>query len=260
MHNKRMIHDLIRMAELHSDDLVVEIGAGTGLLTIPMAEKAGKVLAVEKDPFLIQKMQKKIRKGCNIRVIQQDFLRINLPKRPFCVVANIPYSITTPILKKLLDRPSTPVQKAVLVMEKGAAKRFTANPVRNPHILKWRIWFDIQMGRTIPPHCFSPPPRIDSAVLLVRKKEQPGIPPCHHARLMALAATGLKNPGLPLSRVFKGIFTSSQITRLARDLDIDRDMPVQFLNEQQWEHLFRIMMKYVPPFRWPKVKNRMHGN
>lgn len=252
MHNKRLVKDLVNLAEIKPQELVIEIGAGTGALTLPLAEKAGKVLAVENDPILAQKLQSKIAERPNVKLIQKDFLQVNLPRSPFCVVANIPYSITTPILGKLLDQPAVPLQRAVFVVEKGAAKRFTTSPVTNPRILKWRMWFHMEMGRTISPRHFSPPPRVDSAVLTVWRKRNFAVSLHHHARFKALAAHSLKYPQLPVDEALKDVFTPPQMKRLAHNLKIDRNAPICSLTEIQWGVVFNTMIQYVKPYRWPK--------
>ncbi|MFD1394536.1 23S ribosomal RNA methyltransferase Erm [Kroppenstedtia eburnea] len=252
MHNKGLIKELVKISEVNRQDLVLEIGAGTGNLTMPLAEKSKKVLAVENDPVFAERLQRKIESVSNIEVIQQDFLQMNLPRVPFSVVANIPYSITTPILGKLFDRPTVPIRRAVLVMEKGAAKRFTADPITNPRILKWRMWFEMKMGRTIPPHHFSPPPRVDSAILTLWRRDQPMVALRHHSRFMALATFGLKSPQLPVSLALKGVFTPPQLKRLLRSLMMDRDAPICSLTEEQWGLVFHTMMQVVQPFRQPR--------
>ncbi|MFD1428371.1 23S ribosomal RNA methyltransferase Erm [Kroppenstedtia sanguinis] len=252
MHNKGLIQELVKRSKVNRQDLVLEIGAGTGNLTLPLAEKSMKVLAVENDPVFAERLQRKIQSVSNIQMIQQDFLQIHLPRVPFSVVANIPYSITTPILGKLFDRPTVPIQRGVLVMEKGAAKRFTAYPITNPRILKWRIWFKVKMGRTIPPHYFSPPPRVDSAILTLWRRDQPRVAPRHHSRFMALATWGLKSPQLPVSLALKGIFTPPQLKQLLRQLKMEREAPICYLREEQWAWVFQTMMQVVPPYRWPR--------
>lgn len=254
MHDKGLIKSLIQLAKITPQDLVVDIGAGTGALTLPLAAKAKQVIAVEYDALLIEKLKRKMGSEFNIRLIQGDFLQVPLPKHPFCVVSNIPYAITTPIMGKLLDRPNTPLQRAVLVMEKGAAKRFTATPITNPRILKWRMWFDMRLERTVAPTHFSPPPRVDSAVLSIWRKKEPLISLRHHALFMALAEYGLKYPYLPLYEALKGIFTASQLKHLLRNLGLHRDDAICLLNEDQWATLFQTMIQYVRPFRWPKPK------
>lgn len=254
LHNKRLIHDLVKMAKVTEKDLVVEIGAGTGFLTFPLAKKSGKVIAVENDPSFVQKLQGKMEQEENIHVVQRDFLQFQLPKTPFFVVSNIPYSITTPIMKKLLSQPTIPLQRAVIVMEYGAAKRFTANPIINPYILKWRMWFEFQLGRSISRKNFSPPPRVDSAVLTIQRKDKSSIPLRHHSLFMALAEYGLKYPQLSINNVLKGVFTPPQIKRLIQATGLDQDAPVCSLSEYQWGIVFNTMIQHVPPFRWPKKR------
>lgn len=110
---------MIDLAQIRSTDTVLDIGAGTGALTLPLAEKAGHVLAIETDPAFVDKLLGKMKDSSNIRVKQSDFLEIPLPRNPFAVVANIPYSITTPIMGKLLECPGLPLQRAALLVEMG---------------------------------------------------------------------------------------------------------------------------------------------
>lgn len=251
--NKHLIRDLIHMAGITSKDTVLDIGAGAGAITIPLASKAAKVLAIENDPAYAEKLSAKIKDAPNAAVKQIDILQLTLPNYPFLVVANIPFSITTPIFGKLLDQPSMLLQRAVLIVEMGAAKRFTADPITNPRILKWRMWYDIRLMRTVPSNNFSPPPRVDAAVVTVSRKNSPLIAPHHHAKFMALAAYGLKNPNAPLLAAFSGIFTPPQMTHVARRLKVDRNQPVCSLDEQQWAELFHAMLQHVEPHRWPKL-------
>lgn len=252
MHNKRLIQKLVKMSGVNRQDRVLEIGAGAGALTLPLSEQAGKVWAVENDPVLAEKLHKKVGQKSNIQIIQRDFLQMNLPRRPFCVVANIPYSITTPILGKLFDQPTLPVQRAVLVVERGAAKRFTADPITNPRILKWRMWFEVKMKGRIEPGNFSPPPRVDSAILTFWRKEKPLVPLRHHARFMRLARVGLKFPQSSVFEALRGVFTPPQLKHLMKNLGVDREEPIAFLTEEQWGVVFHTMFQYVEPYRWPK--------
>lgn len=254
LHNKRIIHDLLQMANLTPNDIVLDLGAGKGALTFPLAEKAGKVIAVEYDPRFAAILRKKAEAYPNIKIIQQDILKLQLPKEPFVVVAGIPYAITTPIMKMLLHHPANSLQRAVIVMEKGAAKRFTSYPVTNPVILKWRMWFDLEYAMEISRENFSPPPRVDSAGLIIRRKEKPGIPCKDHDSFLGLAEYALKYPQLPLDEALKGVFTPPQITRLVRNLGVDRKMAVCWLNEIQWAAVFHTMVRYVPRPCWPKAK------
>ncbi|MDF2652121.1 MAG: rRNA ((6)-)-methyltransferase [Paenibacillus sp.] len=245
---------MIDLAKITPRDTVLDIGAGTGAITLPLAAKAANVLAVENDPAYVRKLSSKLKDPTNVRIKQIDFMQLQLPKEPFCVVANIPYSITTPIFAKLLGRPKTVMlQRAVLLIEKGAARRFTAAPTTDPRILGWKMWYDIRLVRTVSPDHFSPPPRVDSAVVAVSRKVQPTVPPHHYERFFALAAYGLRDPGLPFDRAMAGVYTPPQLARLVKTLKIDRHQPVCRLNEHQWGELFLAMLQHVQPQRWPKL-------
>lgn len=252
--NKGLIKQLVELADIQSSDLVLDIGAGQGAMTLPLAKKAAHVIAIEYDSAFVQKLIIKAREKNNIKIKQIDFLKYDLPKKPFNVVSNIPYSITTPIFAKMFDHPVTvPLQRAVFLIEKGAAIRFTAkNPITDPRILKWRMWFDFQLVRTVSPDHFSPPPRIDSAVLTVCRRKNPEVPVHHHRGFMALAKHGLRYAYSPIYVAFAGVFTPPQITRLVRMLGVQQTQPVCSLNEQQWGRLYLTMLQHVPSFRWPK--------
>lgn len=254
MKSKRLAESIVEMSGIGPDDQVVEIGAGIGALTVHLAQKAKKVMAIENDLQFVKILRKQLDQQKNVTVIGKDVLEVNLPNKPFSVVSNIPYSITTPILGKLMDQPEKPFQKGLLVMEKGAAKRFTTHPSSNPRILTWRMYFDLKMGRTIACYHFSPPPKVDSAVLFINRKEKYLIPIRSRSLFFALASYALKNPDWPMDEVFKGIFTSPQITHLAKTLRIDRNTPVSRLSDWKWATVFHTMVKFAPSYRWPKLK------
>lgn len=254
--NKQLSKDMIDMAKITPNDTVIDIGAGKGAITFPLAKRAARVIAVENDPVFAEKLLDKMQGVANIRMNRQDFLQFNLPKSPFSVVANIPFSITTPILGKLLDDPAVPLQRAVLIMEKGAAKRFTSVRITNPRILKWRMWFDLRLVRTVSPDHFSPPPKVESAIVTIFRKQSPLVPLQAHARFMALATYILQQPQAPVFAALQGVFTPSQIKHVVKALRLERNQAVSSLNEQQWGQLFHSMLRYVDPSRWPKVPKK----
>ncbi|MDR9857209.1 23S ribosomal RNA methyltransferase Erm [Paenibacillus sp. VCA1] len=257
--NKSLVQELIHLARVQRGDTVIDIGAGTGAITFPLAEKAGTVIAIENDPASVQKLKRKIKEGVNIRLKEMDVLRFELPKGPFCIVANIPYSVTTPIFEKFLGSPSQ-LQRAAFMIEKGAAKRFTADPVTNPLILIWRMWYDIRLARTVSPSNFSPPPRVDSAVVTVTRKKNPVVP--HHlwGKFSAFASYGLRYPQLPFFEAMGEIFTPPQIAKLVKELGLERYEAISSLNEERWGRLFLAMLKHVEPYRWPKLPKKMKSS
>lgn len=256
LHNKRVARDMVESAQITSRDLVLEIGAGKGAITLLLAEKAGKVLAVENDPIFCEILHKKAARYSNITIIQKDVMKTNLPRQPFCVVSNIPYAITTPILEKLLGHPGNALQRALLMVEEGAAKRFTADPITNPKILTWRMWFHMAIVQKVSRRNFSPPPNVDSALLSIRRKCHPSVPPHQQPIFTALANYGLKHPDWSMDAALRGIFTRPQLKRLVKHIGVDQHSPIGSLDEDQWGIVFQTMAQYVPSFRWPKMRKR----
>ncbi|WP_233183926.1 rRNA adenine N(6)-methyltransferase family protein [Paenibacillus sonchi] len=254
--NKSLIKEMVELAKVSRGDTVIDIGAGTGALTFPLAGQAGTVIAIENDPASVQKLTSKMKEKNNINIKPVDVLQFKLPKSPFCVVANMPFSITTPIFEKFLGDPSLRMQRAVFITEKGAAKRFTAVPVINPMILAWRMWYDIRLVRTVLPNNFSPPPGVASAVVTVFKKNNPMLPPHHRRQFTDLASHALHYPYVPFVEAIGEVFTPPQIAKLAKELKIERNQAICTLHEQQWGQLFLAMLRHVPSYRWPKARKR----
>lgn len=252
LHNKGLLKDIVNIAHISESDLVLELGAGKGAITNVLSNRARKILAVEYDQKFIRKLQQLEMK--NTVIIQQDILKISLPREPFVVVSNIPYAITTPVMKMLLNKPSSGFQRGVIVMEKGTAKRFTSNFVKDPYIIAWKMWFDIRYVKGISRKNFSPPPRVDSAMITINRKAKPIVPYNDYLIFWGLVDYVLKNPQLSIDLALRGVFTPPQIKHLKRGLRIKNEVTVANLSEQQWGFIFETMVKHVPKFRWPKIK------
>jgi 23S rRNA (adenine-N6)-dimethyltransferase len=256
MHNKRLLREIVEQAKICSADTVLELGAGKGALTTVLSERAGKVLAVEYDEKLVHVLKQKTMCFPNTKIIHDDILNIRLPKGAFVVVSNIPYAITTPIMKMLLNHPSIGIQRAVIVMEKGAAKRFTSAVMKNAYVLAWRMWFDIRYVRDIARHHFSPPPRVDSALVKISRKSKPLVPLKYHNAFWGLAEYALRMPEESVDIALQGVFTAPQLKRLKRNLLADPHTPVSQLAETDWAMIFETMLQHVKPQLWPKMKKK----
>jgi 23S rRNA (adenine-N6)-dimethyltransferase len=115
----RLAAELVERAGVGPADLVVEIGAGTGVLTRALARRAGRVLAIEYDPRLAARLRDRLAAHDHVKVVTGDALRLPLPRRPFRVVANPPFGSTAALLRRLLDDPRSPLQRADLILQEG---------------------------------------------------------------------------------------------------------------------------------------------
>jgi len=256
LHNKAVIARIIKAANLMPDDTVLEIGAGKGALTFRLAELASQVIAVENDPRFAQLLRDRSSDYPQIQIVQEDFRGMRLPTRPYCVVANIPYAITTAILDKLLGPQGQGFRRGVLLMEKGAALRFTSERTSDPRLLTWRMQYRLQVICSVDRSSFSPPPRVDSAILSIARRSVPLLPPAQCARFAAFAAHALKSPRQCVYDAFHGIFTATQLKHVCRQARMERSQPVASLSEEQWGIAFKSMTDHVNPVYWPRSRKR----
>lgn len=167
------LENILKNADIQSNETILEIGAGIGTLTIPMAQKASKVIAIEKDPIIADILRQRIikEKIDNIELINDDALKIDYP--PFDkIVSNLPYQISSPVTFKLLNYD---FKKAILMYQLEFAKRMNAKVNTKEYSrLSVALYYraNIKIIDTLPPESFIPKPKINSAVIeLIPKKE-----------------------------------------------------------------------------------------
>jgi len=250
------LNEMVKRAQIRTSDTVLDLGAGKGALTTILMQKAGKVLAVEYDAALVKILKQKTAGSLNTKVIHCDIMQFCLPKERFVVVSSIPYAITTPIMKKLLTNPASGLQRGIIVMEKGAARRFISRTIKDAYVLAWRMWFDINYVKDISRNFFSPRPKVDSAMVRIARKKDSLIPYKDYPLFLGLAEVALKNPQASLDYAMRGIFTPPQIKHLKKNLRISSETPVGAIREEQWKVIFETMVRHVPRFRWPKAKKK----
>jgi 23S rRNA (adenine-N6)-dimethyltransferase len=156
-------------AGLSASDLVVEFGAGYGRLTEQLAARAGQVVAVEIDAALAGRLAGRYRERSNVRVVHGDALAVPLPRRPFKVVSNPPFHITSALLHRLLDDPAVPLVRADLVVGWGAALALTGvfGPAHKAR--PWLSRFEFLLLRRLPAELFDPAPAQAAALVSIRR-------------------------------------------------------------------------------------------
>lgn len=140
--SRATIQRCLSLARLGPQDTVLEIGTGKGHITRALACRCKRVLTYEIDPDLCRTLEGKL--PGNVRLVRGDFLRAPLPKGPYKVFANIPFSLTSAIVSKLTTGPNLP-SHMYLFMEKGAAQRFCGLPGESRASLLLRPWFDVKI-------------------------------------------------------------------------------------------------------------------
>lgn len=177
-----VLDKIIRAANIGKDDMVLEIGPGIGTMTQYLAEAAGKVVAVEIDRNLIPILCDTLGSYENVRIINEDVLKLDLRKlvqeenegKPVKVVANLPYYITTPIIMGLFEG-SVPVSSITVMVQKEVAERMKSGPGNKDYgalSLAVQYYADTYLVANVPPNCFMPRPKVGSAVIRLTRHER----------------------------------------------------------------------------------------
>ena len=179
-----MLEKIVDSAEVTKDDIVLEIGPGIGTMTQALAERAGKVIAVEIDTALIPILKETLQDYDNVTVINEDILKLDIDAlskenggKPFKVVANLPYYITTPIIMALLEG-TAPIASITIMVQKEVAERMQVGPGTKDYgalSLAVQFYARPELVCTVPPECFMPRPKVASAVICLKLYETPPV-------------------------------------------------------------------------------------
>ncbi len=232
--SSKTIDRLLSKTTINREDMVLEIGAGKGHITNALAEKAKSVLTYEIDGLLAEKLKPKLPE--NVRLIQGDFLRAELPKTSYKVFANIPFSITTDIIRKLTVSEHAP-EAMWLIMEKGAAKRFCGQPYETLSSLQIKPYFDTRICHYLRREDFHPAPRVDCVMMEFIKRTHPDLPTAQRKAFAAFVQRA-KQQGIEKLLTKKQISTALRLAGLPM---IERSGNILYV---QWLCLFRCWMQF----------------
>lgn len=157
---------VVRAANVGPGDLVLDVGAGLGALTAPLVDVGARVIAIELHAQRARHLRHRFATA-SVKVVQVDASDLRLPRRPFRVVANPPFSITTALIKRLLSSGSQ-LTRADLVVPRHVARRWASD--RAPGIGRWGAIFQASIEDTVPAKAFRPPPTAATAILCIRRR------------------------------------------------------------------------------------------
>ncbi len=173
---------LVDYSGVGSGDSVLEIGAGAGGMTKALAGRCRRVLAIEVDGTLIPILRVALEKFENVELVHGDVMRLNLPQLTaplgdFHVVANIPYYLTTDLMN-LLFSSKMPIRSISVMVQKEAAQRMVAQPGEESYgmlAVKAQYFYDPAVMLDVPASFFTPPPKVDSAFVVMPRREKPPV-------------------------------------------------------------------------------------
>lgn len=167
---------MVAAASVQAHDKVLEIGPGTGTLTDELLNVGASVIALEFDLNRVRSLEQKYQKSTSPPVIEPGDVRtfdLNTLPADYKIVANIPYYLTSNLLRRLVDADNKP-QVAALLVQKEVAERVAAGPGDMSQVTVFvQMQYEVTLGEVVPAYLFSPPPKVDSQILILTRRTKP---------------------------------------------------------------------------------------
>ena len=227
-----VLNEIITAANISSDDTVVEVGGGVGIVTQALAKKAARVITVEKDRNLIPILKKLAEKYPNIEVVEGDILKFdpkNYKLRPaaYKLVGNPPYYLTGRLFRTFLEDPEKRPSSITVVIQKEVAKKMLQKPPRmNLLALSVQVFGNPHIVRAIPKSAFWPQPSVQSTLIVVDVYDKPPVPENHIEELFRIA----KGAFLHTRKQLKNTIPEDQLKKAG----IDPQRRPQTLTIEEW--------------------------
>ncbi len=237
-----VLADIAEAAELTGDDVVLEIGPGLGTLTSRLLARANSVTAVEFDADLARKLPGQF-PGKKLNVVNQDILQFDLNQLPknYKVVANVPYYITSKIVEKLMTAENKPSIAALLV-QKEVAERIAAE-AGDMSILavSVQVFAEAELDIEVPRQFFTPPPKVDSQVVVLRTRNNPLIAPEDQRDFFRIVKAGFSAKRKKLRSSLSGGLgiNKGSVEDLLKNANISPDARAEDLAIEDWKRLLK---------------------
>jgi 23S rRNA (adenine-N6)-dimethyltransferase len=252
--NSEFVLSLLNKTDISSGDIVVEIGAGTGVITQQLVNRTQKVIAIEYDKKLANKLQQSLSKYSNVEIIEANFLTWELPDYPYKVFSNIPFNITADIVSKLLESKNAP-ESTYLIMQDKAAERFIGTPIgdNSQTSILLKPFYDMGLVTRISRNQFEPSPKVNTVLAKFVKKEHSLIKSENRQEYRDFVIYGYNQWKPTILKAFDNVFSYKQNKIIKRNFGVGGMKPTE-LNIQQWIELFQTYMQYVPQQKKEKIK------
>lgn len=247
LRDERLLHELAEAIELEPDEAVLEIGPGDGALTRELCAAARTVAAVEADESLLPFLRVLAEQAGNLRIIPGDIRKQDLSAlcaslgEKVVVAGNLPYSITTPILQLFWER-RLPVRRMAFMVQKEVAQKLVAQPGDPGYCLaslRCRYCCEPRVAREVPAGAFTPPPKVDSAFVLLPFREERPLSEADEPLLWRLATAGFALRRKTLTNALKGVWPQAApaLADALRDMGLSPSVRGEALTLAQWVRL-----------------------
>lgn len=228
-------------AELKRTDTILEIGPGLGTLTKYLTNQASHIVAVEYDEQLAESLSERVQAN-NLQIIQQDILKFDLSSLPaaYKVVANIPYYLTSNLLRTLSES-NNPPEMMVLLVQQEVAERICAGPGQMSLLaVSVQLYYSCQLGIHVPADKFDPPPKVDSQVVILRRHIKPLFPSLDTDKFFRIVKAGFAERRKKLRSSLAGGLNvpKAEVDVLLQKAGINGDLRAQNLGLEDWHKIY----------------------
>jgi 16S rRNA (adenine1518-N6/adenine1519-N6)-dimethyltransferase len=235
------LHSMLVAASVQPEDAVLEIGPGLGSLTTLLVDSADKVIAVEFDEELARGLAKRV-PADNLQVVRQDILRFDLTALPvdYKVVANIPYYLTSKLVRVLSESTNPPAVAALLV-QKEVAERLAAQPGQLSILgVTSQYFWEVSLDIVVKAELFTPPPKVDSQIVVLRRRTTPLFPDVDSREFFRIVKAGFgeKRKTL-LNSLSSGLhLDKTEVSNWLESAGINPQLRAQALMLEDWHKLY----------------------
>ncbi len=256
--DETVLECILSAAELNPGDIVVEVGPGLGILTEGLAKQGAQVIAVELDRKLVTLLKRRLTAFPDVKIINADILRVT-PRQilesksavsalfqGYKVIANLPYYITSPLLRHFFEALPQPSEMIVMV-QKEVGEAMVAKP-GNMSLLsvKTQFYSKPTIVSYVPPSSFYPPPKVDSVILRLDVYSQPPLEIPNPASFFDVVMHGFSSPRKQLrnSLAHSLDMPPSQVTLLLEQTGIEGERRAETLSLEEWRELWKVFAPF----------------
>ncbi len=238
------LEGICQAADIQPDDTILEIGPGPGSLTKLLVKKAGRVIAVEFDTNLAADLPSRV-KADNLEVIEQDILSFYLTSLPqdYKIVANIPYYLTSNLIRAISETPNPPASATILV-QKEVAQRVAAEPGAMSILsVTAQFYWQVGLGQIVPAELFTPPPKVDSQVLLLNRRPELLFPDVDTKTFFRLVKAGFaQRRKTLLNSLSSGLHIDrDKVEDICQQANIEPARRPQTLSLKEWHQIYQVI-------------------
>jgi 23S rRNA (adenine-N6)-dimethyltransferase len=236
LHDRGVVDTIVDIVA-RTDGPILEVGAGDGALTLPLQRLGRPLTALEIDPRRAARLAK--RTNASTRVVNTDFLHYRLPRAPHVIVGNLPFHLTTAILRRILHGPVW--TEAVLLVQWEVARRRAAVGGATMMTAQWWPWFEFSLVRRVSADAFRPKPSVDGGLMTISRRADPLVDSGDRRRYQAMVHQVFTGRGRGMAQILDRGLPRRNTRQWLRDNGVRASALPRDLSAAQWADLFAAM-------------------